>query len=151
MQLSARAIDARLAREPRGVLATLRADGGAVLVPVVFARAGASLWSPIDGKPKRSADLARVSNIARDPRVALLLDAYDARWALLWWLRIEGHARIEREALAEGVAALRAKYPQYALTPLHAREPTLLRLEIEHITSWAASREAIAAAEGENP
>jgi PPOX class probable F420-dependent enzyme len=149
VELSARAIEARLAREPRAVLATLRADGSAALVPVVFARADGALWSPIDGKPKRGSRLARVSNVARDPRVALLLDAYDAAWSRLWWLRVEGRARGERAELAAGEAALRAKYPQYAHTPLHAGEPMLLRIEIERIASWAASAEALAAAEWE--
>jgi PPOX class probable F420-dependent enzyme len=150
MELSARAIDARLAREPRAVLATLRPDGSAALVPVVFARVGDALWSPVDGKPKRSATLARVANVARDSRVALLLDGYGPEWSRLWWLRVEGRARIEREALAAGEAALRAKYAQYAATPLHAGEPLLLRIEMERIASWAASAEAALAAEGES-
>jgi PPOX class probable F420-dependent enzyme len=149
VQLSARAIEARLAREPRAVLATLRADGSAALVPVVFARVRDVLWLPIDGKPKRGAQLARVANIARDARVALLLDHYAADWSRLWWLRVEGKARIEREALAAGEAALRAKYPQYARTPLHAGEPMLLRIEAVRVTSWAASGDAVAQAEGE--
>jgi hypothetical protein len=45
-------------------------------VPIVFARAGGALWSPIDGKLKAGGGLARVRNIERDPRVALLLDHY---------------------------------------------------------------------------
>ncbi len=148
MELSARAITMRLAREPHAVLATLRADGSAALVPVVFARVGDVLWSPVDGKPKGSARVARVANLERDSRAALLLDAYGADWARLWWLRVEGRAQIERDALAEGEAALRAKYPQYATTPLHAGEPLLLRIEIERSASWAASAEAVLAAEG---
>lgn len=149
MELSVRAIDARLAREPRAVLATLRADGSAALVPVVFARVERVLWSPIDGKPKREPELARIANVARDARVALLLDGYDARWSRLWWLRVEARARAQRDDLTAGEAALRAKYPQYRETPLHAREPLLLRIEIERIASWAASAEAVAAAEGD--
>jgi PPOX class probable F420-dependent enzyme len=149
VELTARAIDARLAREPRAVLATLRADGSAALVPIVFARAGALVWSPIDAKPKRSAALARLANVARDARVALLLDGYAADWSRLWWLRVEGAARSERSELAAGEAALRAKYPQYAATPLHAAEPQLLRIEIARVASWAASRAAIDAAEEE--
>jgi len=149
MELSARAIEARLAYEARAVLATLRRDGSAALVPIVFARADGALWSPIDGKPKRSAALARAANIAREPRVALLFDSYGADWSLLWWLRIEGRARIERRELSSGEAALRAKYVQYAGVPLHAGEPRLLRIEIVRIASWAAGSAAIAAAEEE--
>jgi PPOX class probable F420-dependent enzyme len=149
VELSPRAIDLRLAREPRAVLATLRADGSAALVPIVFAREGSAIWSPVDGKPKRSAALARLAHVERDARVALLIDHYGADWLRLWWLRVEGAARIEREALAAGEAALRAKYLQYAWTPLHAGAPRLLRIEIARVTSWAASAEAVARAEGE--
>ena len=153
MELSARAIEARLDRVPRAVLATLREDGSAALVPIVFARAAGALWSPVDGKPKRGAALARLANALRDPRVALLLDGYASDWSRLWWLRVEGRARAERSALAEGEAALRAKYPQYAATPLYAAgaAPALLRIEIERVASWAASDAAVAAAEGEEP
>jgi PPOX class probable F420-dependent enzyme len=151
MELSARAIEVRIECGPRAVLATLRANGSAALVPVVFARAGGALWSPIDGKPKRGPALARLANIARDARVALLLDGYDANWAQLWWLRVEGRASAVRAAFAEGEAALRAKYPQYASVPLFAGEPMLLRIEIDRVVSWAASTAAVRAAEGEQP
>jgi len=150
VELSARAIEARLAHEPRAVLATLRADGSAALVPIVFARAEGVLWSPIDAKPKRSAALARLVNVARDARVALLLDGYAADWSRLWWLRVEGRARVAREALAAGEAALRAKYPQYPRVALHAGEPLLLRIEPTRISSWAASHAAVGAAEAEH-
>jgi PPOX class probable F420-dependent enzyme len=149
VELSPRAIDSRLAREPRAVLATLRADGSAALVPIVFARLGQTIWSPIDGKPKRGPRLSRVANITRDARVALLLDRYAPDWSRLWWLRVEGRAHIERESLTAGEAALRAKYPQYAQMPLHAGEPMLLRIAAERITSWAASAAASSEAEEE--
>jgi PPOX class probable F420-dependent enzyme len=150
VELSARAIEARLAREPRAVLATLRADGSAALAPIVFAHAEGAIWSPVDGKPKRSAQLARVANLERDARAALLLECYGADWSLLWWLRVEGRARGVREAgaLAAGEAALRAKYAQYATTPLYAGEPLLLRIEVARVTSWAASAQAVRLAEG---
>lgn len=155
VELSPRAIEQRLAREPRAVLATLRQGGSAALVPVVFARVGSALWSPVDGKPKRSAALSRLADVAREPRVALLLDCYGPDWSRLWWLRVEGRGDVRREAEApremrEASAALRAKYPQYAETPLFLGEPTLLRIEIERVQSWAASAAAIAAAEGES-
>lgn len=151
MELSARAIEVRLECEPRAVLATLRADGSPALVPVVFARAAGALWSPIDGKPKRGPALTRLANIARDARVALLLDGYDANWTQLWWLRVEGRASAQRAELAAGEAALRAKYPQYASVPLFAGEPLLLRIELERVASWAASEAALRAAEGGEP
>ena len=84
------------------------------------------LYTPIDDKPKRDDDplsLARVRDIAADPRVTVLVDRWDEDWTRLAWLRAErpapacstpatgehDHARI--------VAALRARYPQYADAP----------------------------------
>jgi PPOX class probable F420-dependent enzyme len=149
MQLSARAVERRLAREPRAVLATLRVDGSAALVPIVFAQADGALWSPVDGKPKARLELARLANVARDARVALLLDGWADDWSRLWWLRVEGAASVVREGIAAGEAALRAKYSQYAATPLHAGAPLLLRVQIERVASWAASAAAVRDAEGE--
>ena len=125
-------------------LATLGRDGAPALVPVVFAACGGRLWIPVDGKPKRGGELARVANVRRDPRVALLLDHYAADWSALWWVRIDGAAAVvagERAAgVADAAAALRDKYPQYDDTPLFRdAEPTLLAVEPRRITSWAAS------------
>ncbi len=136
-------IDALLERWPVGRLVTLGADGRPAPVPIVFARVGAELYSPIDGKPKRGGALARELNLRRDPRVALLLDHYEDDWEMLWWLRVEGRAALVPAADHErALAALRAKYPQYARVPLSSGEPRLLRIEIERIASWRASARA---------
>lgn len=145
-----------LERWPVARLVTLGRDGAPAPVPVVFARAGGALWSPVDAKPKRGGELARVRNVRRDPRVALLLDRYARDWRLLWWLRAEGEAAVveapDPEAepeLAAAARALRAKYPQYATTPLFRDAPTLLRIVPARVTSWCASEDAAAtAAEG---
>ncbi len=113
---------------------------GAHLEPEVFAPADGSIWSAVDGKPKRSAQLARVENLERDPRFSLLLDAYDDDWSLLWWVRIDGEAVIETGAgLAASPAAqaLRAKYPQYEEVHLFRGEPQLLRLTPREHRAWA--------------
>jgi len=96
-------------------LATLRPDGTAAQVPVVFEVVGDRVVSIVDPKPKRTHELARLRHIARDPRVTLLVDRYEDDWRLLWWARAEGEARVvaagpERD---EALANLRAKYPQY--------------------------------------
>lgn len=140
-------IERLLERWPVARLATLAEGGAPALVPVVFAAAGGRLWLPVDGKPKRGGELARVANVRRDPRVALLLDRYEADWSALWWLRIDGAAEVVAGATAPGVAdaaaALRRKYPQYAATPLfRSGEPLLLAVEPRRITSWAASEAA---------
>ena len=121
----------RVAAAPVARLATLRRDGTARLVPVTFALVDELLWFAVDEiKPKRNARLARLADIARDPRVTLLVDHYDADWSALWWVRVDGHAAThEAGPLRErALDALAAKYPPYrtgrpagpavAITPL---------------------------------
>lgn len=144
MELPRDAILRLLDTWPVARLATLRPDGAPALVPVVFVFSAGSLWVPVDGKPKRAGPLARVENVRRDPRVALLLDQYDADWSALWWLRAEGEAEVAGAAapgFAAAAQALRRKYPQYRTTPLFraAAAPALVRLEPKRLTSWAAS------------
>ena len=68
---------ARVAR-----LATTRPDGRPHLVALCFAVAGDTVYSAVDEKPKRTARLARLANLAADPRAALLADHYDdADWS----------------------------------------------------------------------
>jgi PPOX class probable F420-dependent enzyme len=129
-------LDRLLDRWPIARLATVAPDGRPHVVPVVFARAGGALWSPVDGKAKAGRTLARVRNVAHEPRVALLIDDYGDDWAQLWWLRIDGRASlVAGDPVAE--AALRAKYPQYRDVALYAGEPLLVRVAPERVTTWA--------------
>lgn len=141
MQIPADEIDRLLDRWPVARLATVAADGRPHVVPIVFVRHDGALWSPVDGKPKRQrrdgAVLARLAHIAREPRVALLLDHYDADWRRLWWIRVDGRAE-QRGGHAAVEAALRLRYPQYGETPVYVGEPTLIRIDPVRITSWAA-------------
>jgi PPOX class probable F420-dependent enzyme len=144
VKLERAAIERILDEWPVARLATLGTGGRPELVPIVFARAGGALWSPIDGKPKRGVELARVRNLRADGRVCLLLDHYEADWSKLWWLRVDGRADLvpARGADAERAAeALCAKYPAYAsgVTPLFAGEPTLIRIAIEKALGWRAA------------
>ena len=140
------AITTLLGTWPVGRLAMVAADGGGPWVtPVVFAPAGGSVWTPIDGKPKTGGPLARLANAAADPRAALLLDEYSEDWSRLWWVRIDGTVRVHRVGPGPGgpgaaaVAALRAKYPQYREVPLFSGPPTLLELKIGRTRGWRAS------------
>lgn len=142
MELPPDAVDLALASWPVARLATRRPDGAPHAVPIVFARAAGALWSPIDGKPKRGPALARLANVRAEPRVALLVDGYDADWSRLWWLRVDGEAAVLAGDEPAAEAALRAKYPQYATTTLHAAAPCWLRIAPRRITSWCASAAA---------
>jgi PPOX class probable F420-dependent enzyme len=136
-----------LARSRRAVLATIAPDGRPRLVPICFALDPDRpvLYSPLDEKPKRAAsvrDLARVRDIRGDPRVTVLVDTWDEDWSRLAWLRCEGTASLLEpigERAAEhlaAVAALRSKYPQYAIHDLEARP--IIRVALERATGWAA-------------
>lgn len=100
-------------------LATLRPDGTPHALPVCFALAGDAVVTAIDEKPKRSQGLARLANIRANPAVELLVHHYEEEWSRLWWIRLRGRAAIvESEGRrAAALRALRAKYPQYELTP----------------------------------
>ena len=138
MRLPDAEIDALLDAWPVARLATVAPSGAPHVVPIVFARAGGALWSPIDGKPKRGGVLARVRHVAHEPRVALLLDHYDDDWRRLWWIRVDGRASlVAGDATAE--AALCAKYPQYRAVPLYASDPLLIRIAPDAITSWRSA------------
>ena len=125
----------------RAVLATIAPDGHARLVPICFVVIGDQpiLYTPIDDKPKRNTDaraLARVRDIAADPRVTVLIDRWDEDWTRLAWLRIEGRATLfsPDAGHAAVVAALRAKYSQYEEHRLEERP--LIRITLERVTDW---------------
>jgi len=142
-------VDRLLDAWPVARLATFGPDGPHV-VPIVFARSGGCLWSPVDGKPKRSGELARVRNLLAEPRAALLLDRWDPDWSQLWWVRADVEARVIRPAdpvadvrVAGAERALLEKYPQYEDVPLLGEPPTLLRFSLRRLRSWCASPDGV--------
>lgn len=115
----------RLESAPFAVLATFGPGHRIDLVPCCFAvldrsdahgHGAVDLVTAVDHKPKRHQRLARLANVAADPEVGLLVDHRDPDdWGSLWWIRVQGSARIT-EAGADHEAALDAlavKYPQY--------------------------------------
>ena len=106
-----------LGAAPVGRLATLRPDGTPRLVPITYVLLDGVVCSAVDEvKPKRSSRLARLDDVRRDPRVGLVVDHYDADWARLWWVRVDGTAAVHEDgALRErALDALAAKYLPYA-------------------------------------
>jgi PPOX class probable F420-dependent enzyme len=129
----------RLAEARVAYLGTVRADGRPHVVPIVYALDGNTIYSIADPKPKSGLDLLRHRNIAANPAVSLLVEHYDEAWERLWWVRVDGTARVveegpEREAV---IRLLREKYPQYATwsTPFGAATVILP----DRISSWALS------------
>ena len=129
----------------RATLATIATDGRARLVPVCYVvdPDRATLYSPLDEKPKRSQDplaLARVRDIGRDPRVTLLVDRWDEDWTRLVWLRLDGLAALFRPSdpgHTDVVAALRTRYPQYERQRLEDRP--MIEIAVERVARWSVS------------
>lgn len=145
MQLEALELDHVLSVWPIARFATSMESGRPNLVPIVFAFVDGAICSPIDGKPKRTAAVQRLRNVARDARATLLIDHYGDDWRDLWWLRIDVRAEVCSEAMLGGAAIARieaslvSKYPQYRDVAVFRDEPRLLRMVVEGHVAWSAA------------
>jgi PPOX class probable F420-dependent enzyme len=121
-----------------GRLATVTASGMAHVVPVCFALVDDVVYSAVDNKPKRSANLRRIANIVATGSTSLLVDHFEEDWSMLWWVRLDGTGRLvdhDDEARA-ALAALTAKYQQYQQRP---PDGAIIAIDVQHWTSWSAS------------
>ena len=107
---------ARVAR-----LATVTGDGRPHVVPCCFALVGDErVVTAVDAKPKSTLALRRLANVRAHPHASLLVDHYDdVDWSRLWWVRVDGTARVidggaDRD---RAIAALAARYAQYRDAP----------------------------------
>jgi PPOX class probable F420-dependent enzyme len=121
-----------------GRLATAGSDAQPHAVPVCFVLVGNVAYSAVDQKPKRSTRLRRIANIEATGRACLLVDAYSEDWSTLWWVRLDGRARVVDDPAESGraLAALTEKYPQYAAAPPPG---PVLALDIERWAGWSAA------------
>lgn len=140
-----------LAMARTATLSTIAPDGRPRLVPCCFAigfeGGGLVIDTPLDAKPKTTADpmrLARVQDVRRDARVTLLVDRWDEDWSRLAWVRVEGNARLllpwaprDAPAHASAVGALRGRYPQYREQRLETLP--VIRVVPSRIVGWSAS------------
>jgi PPOX class probable F420-dependent enzyme len=144
---------ALIAEARRGVLVTTDHAGRPRPTPFCYvARTDAAgrlvLDTPIDDKPKRSADplkLPRILDIARSPEVVVLVDRWDEDWSRLAWIRLRGTATVltadDASATTEratAIATLRVKYPQYATHALEERP--IIRIAVDSWAAWWAAR-----------
>jgi PPOX class probable F420-dependent enzyme len=118
--------------EPVARLATVRPDGSPRVVPICFALDGATLYTAVDEKPKRTRQLARLADIERDPRVEVVIDHYDDEWTRLWWVRLRGRAGVV-EHDERALELLCAKYVQYRERP---PEGPFIVVEIDERIDW---------------
>lgn len=115
MNLTAEDARNRFASAPLAYLATADERSRPHLVATTFAAEGDRIVMAIDHKPKTTANLRRLRNIAVNPKAAVLVDHYEDDWSALWWVRADGAAEIlegERDC-EEPIRALQAKYHQY--------------------------------------
>jgi PPOX class probable F420-dependent enzyme len=122
-----------------GRLATADRAGQPLVVPVCFVIHDERIYSAVDLKPKRTRELRRVRNVRENPLVSLVVDEYDEDWTKLRWVMIEGAARVvdgpERE---RALAALVAKYPQYAAMDLARTAGDVLAIDPTRAVTWRA-------------
>ena len=111
----------RLAAARVARLGTVTDDGRPHLVPCCFALVDDdTVVTAVDAKPKSTLALRRLANVRAHPHASVLVDHYDdGDWSLLWWVRVDGTARVvddgpERD---RAVAALVARYAQYRRMP----------------------------------
>jgi PPOX class probable F420-dependent enzyme len=126
---------ARVAR-----LATVGVGGAIRLVPICFAVVDEWMVSAVDHKPKRTAQLRRLADIAASGRATVLIDHYDdADWSRLWWVRIDGRAEVladDDRPAADARAALIGKYVQYRE---HPPSGTVYRIAMDEVRSWRSA------------
>jgi PPOX class probable F420-dependent enzyme len=130
---------ARVAAARVGRLGTVRADGGAHVVPCCFAllEGTDTVVSAVDGKPKSTLALQRLANVRANPTASLLVDHYDDDWTTLWWVRVDATARILKSGASceRALDVLCAKYDQYR----RIRPPgPVLALTIREWRGWSA-------------
>lgn len=124
---------ARVAR-----LATITSVGDPHIVPVCFAVDGDRIVTAVDDKPKTTMALRRLDNVRAHDRVSLLIDHWSEDWSALWWVRVDGPARVldDGPELTAAIGSLARKYhDQYGIHP--PKGPAIL-IEAERWRGWSA-------------
>ena len=125
----------RVGEARSAILSAVTADGRPHAVPCCFFLKGGVVYSAVDAKPKSTLALRRLDNLAANPAACLLVDCYDDDWSKLWWIRLDGTARVlvDGDERAPALDLLAAKYPQYQAT----RPPgPVIALDIVSWRSW---------------
>jgi PPOX class probable F420-dependent enzyme len=148
----------RLAEARVGYLATVRAaampraaradaPSGDVevaphVVPCCFALddEAAHLYTLVDEvKPKRTRALQRLANVRAHPRASLVVDHYDDEdWTQLWWVRVDGRARVVDQGPEHLRAAelLAAKYAPYRDDASRPPPGAALVIDLDRWAAW---------------
>jgi PPOX class probable F420-dependent enzyme len=119
-------------------LATIGLDGRPHIVPITFALGDDELYFAVDHKPKRTVNLQRLRNIEANPAVSVLADHYENDWSRLWWVRVDGQARIVNagEQREKAITLLSSRYEQYRSVPPAG---PVVAIAVERLSGWSAS------------
>jgi PPOX class probable F420-dependent enzyme len=119
-------------------MATSSEDGQPHIVPITFAIEGQVLFFAVDAKPKRTADLKRLRNIAANPAVSILIDHYEDDWKKLWWIRLDGRAGIVggHDEIERALDMLAERYPQYRI---NRPDGPVVAVSVERASGWSAA------------
>jgi PPOX class probable F420-dependent enzyme len=128
--------DARVGR-----LATADAVGRPLVVPVCYVFDGTRCYSAVDAKPKRTRNLRRLSNIAENPQVSLVVDRWDEDWSQLCWVIVEGRADVLTSGpeFSRAIDLLVAKYPQYRALPLDRAAGAVVAITPGRVLAWRSA------------
>ncbi len=126
----------RLVEASYATLTSIRPDGAPHAVPIVFAVVGNKLVTAVDQKPKSTRQLTRLTNIAANPAVSILVQHVSDDWSELWWVRADGTALVTKNPEVGLREALLAKYPQYQEEP--PAGPWII-VTIDRLAEWSAS------------
>ena len=128
----------RLAASKVAHLATVSAEGQPHIVPIVFALDGDTLYFAVDAKPKKTTRLARLKNIAANPKVSVLVDHYEDDWTRLWWLRVDGTAQvvIDDAQAQRAIDLLVKRYEQHATDRPGG---PVVAIHIARLTGWTGA------------
>jgi PPOX class probable F420-dependent enzyme len=128
--------DARVGR-----LATADAAGRPLVVPVCYVFDGTRCYSAVDAKPKRTRNLRRLSNIAENPQVSLVVDRWDEDWSQLCWVIVEGRADVLTSGpeFSRAIDLLVAKYPQYRALPLDRAAGAVVAITPGRVLAWRSA------------
>jgi coenzyme F420-0:L-glutamate ligase/coenzyme F420-1:gamma-L-glutamate ligase len=131
-------------------LTTVSADGRPAVTPICYAvvenEGELVIVSALDEKPKSVSleRLARVRNIQANPNAALVVDDYNEDWSTLAFVQIHGQGALvqpDEGGHREAIAALRAKYPQYARMAID--QTPFIRISELTASSWHASEASV--------
>jgi PPOX class probable F420-dependent enzyme len=119
-------------------LATAGADARPHLVPITFVLDGDTLYFAVDAKPKRTTDLVRLKNIAANPAVAVLVDHYEEDWSKLWWVRVDGTARVVKDH-AEAERALDLLADRHGQYRSARPKGPVVAISIDRMSGWSSA------------